>query len=329
MPKNWVDFKTVKEAVSLERVLERYAVNGLQAKGQTRRGRCPIHKGDGARSFHADLSKNAFHCFSCGAKGNVLDFVAAMEQASIRDAALKLQEWFLAESDTASREPVAQHQTGPEPHQVEPGAEQPESGKTEAVNAPLTFQLKVNMNHEYGQNRGLTPQTLAHFGAGFCQSRGMFAGRFVIPLHNEVGQLVGYAGRSIDGREPKYLFPSSDRGFHKKRLLFNFHRVKLNEPERHTPLVIVEGFFDCMKVSQAGLPCVAILGSSLSTEQERVLVDNFELVVLLFDGDAAGKAATEDCLKRLSRQVFVRVVAVPEGEDPGGLSPEQLRGLLG
>src|SRR3990170_9048804 len=102
MKENWVDFKTVKANVSLRQVLEHYQINWLRGKGDELRGRCPIHKGEGLpcrqagdRTFHVNLSKGAFHCFSCHAKGNVLDLVAAMEQVSVRDAALKLQEWFL------------------------------------------------------------------------------------------------------------------------------------------------------------------------------------------------------------------------------------------
>src|SRR3954470_14394318 len=93
MESNWVDFKTIKQSVTLAQVLERYGVK-LKRSGKELRGRCPIHQGEGSDTFHANTEKNAFHCFSCGAKGNVLDFVAAKEQCSVRDAALKLAQWF-------------------------------------------------------------------------------------------------------------------------------------------------------------------------------------------------------------------------------------------
>ena len=90
----WVDFRLVKQAVTMPMVLERYHVTNLRTSGTELIGRCPIHKGEGERSFHVNVSKNVFHCFSCKARGNVLDFVAAMEKCSVRDAALKLAEWF-------------------------------------------------------------------------------------------------------------------------------------------------------------------------------------------------------------------------------------------
>src|SRR5437867_107269 len=94
MTNNWVDFKTVKEAVTIQMALEHYQVNWLRKEQQELVGRCPIHQGEGERAFHVSLSKNAFNCFSCKARGNVLDFVAAMEKCSVRDAAVKLTEWF-------------------------------------------------------------------------------------------------------------------------------------------------------------------------------------------------------------------------------------------
>jgi len=94
MTKDWVDFKAVKQAVSMQMVLDHYHINWLRKNGDELRGRCPIHKGEGDRTFHVNLKKSAFNCFSCKARGNVLDLVAAMEQCSVRHAALKLRDWF-------------------------------------------------------------------------------------------------------------------------------------------------------------------------------------------------------------------------------------------
>ncbi len=92
--KDWADFRAVKEAVSLEAVLRHYQVAGLRRRRDQLAGRGPIHQGTRDDSFRAHLGKNAFRCFACQAGGNVLDLVAAMERCSIRDAALRLQQWF-------------------------------------------------------------------------------------------------------------------------------------------------------------------------------------------------------------------------------------------
>ena len=101
----WVNYREVKEAVPIERVLERYGLlSSLNRRGDNLEGPCPLHGGHSPRQFKASVSKNAYHCFSCGAGGNVLDFVAAKEGVSIRDAALHLVDWFdLADTAAAKR----------------------------------------------------------------------------------------------------------------------------------------------------------------------------------------------------------------------------------
>ena len=84
MSTGWVSFARVKATVSLRRVLESYGIwERLRRSGQDHyRGPCPIHQGEGRDTFHGDLGKNVFHCFSCGAGGNVLDLVAHIEKCS-------------------------------------------------------------------------------------------------------------------------------------------------------------------------------------------------------------------------------------------------------
>jgi DNA primase len=94
MDNSWVDFKAVKAAVSIHMVLDHYGNNWLRKETGDLVGKCPIHQGDGKRTFRVNVKKNVFNCFSCNARGNVIDFVAAMEQCSIREAGIKLKEWF-------------------------------------------------------------------------------------------------------------------------------------------------------------------------------------------------------------------------------------------
>jgi DNA primase len=315
MAKDWVDFRAVKQAVSMQMVLDHYNINWLRKTRDELRGHCPIHKGDSERTFHVNLSKGAFNCFSCKARGNVLDLVAAMEQCSVRDAALKLQEWF-AVGESKSQE-------SPAPAKVEQPDE--DTKPLGPINPPLPFQLRVDPGQAYGLDRGVSRETLEYFGAGMCISKGTFAGRFVIPLHNASGELVGYAGRSVDDRAPKYLFPSAEKGFQKRRLLFNLHRVL---EESANLAVLVEGFFDCFKVRQAGYPSISLLGSSLSKEQEELICNHFKKVVLLFDGDDAGRAATDDCLQRLGRRLWVQAISLPDSVQPDQLSTEEIQTML-
>ena len=86
----WIDYATIKQKVGLAGVLRHYRVSLRRSGRDQYRGLCPIHRGEGRDAFHANLSRNIFHCFSCGAGGTVLDFVAAMEHCSLREAARKL-----------------------------------------------------------------------------------------------------------------------------------------------------------------------------------------------------------------------------------------------
>ena len=187
----------------------------------------------------------------------------------------------------------------------------------------LTFTLKnVDTTHSYLRQRSITEETARTFEVGYFPGRGSMSEKVVIPIHNERGELVAYAGRSIDNSEPKYKLPT---GFQKSKELFNLHRALAATGEQ---VIIVEGFFDCMKVHQAGFPnVVALMGSSLSDDQQK-LFGAFKAAILFLDGDDAGRGATRTISERLVRTMFVKVVDVPSKQQPDQLSTEEIRKLL-
>jgi DNA primase len=316
MDNNWVDFKTIKQQVSVPMVLAHYRIDWLRKSGDELRGRCPIHKGEGTNTFHVSLTKNAFQCFSCKARGNVLDLVAALEQCSIREAAVKLQEWFA----------VRPLPTGVQPGGPAKSAAVAAVGERPAENKPLTFQLKgIDPAHPYLQSRGISREVAEQFGLGFFPGRGAMHGRIVIPIHNEGGELIAYAGRSVDDEEPRYKLPA---GFHKSLVLYNLHRSLEQGGQKVSTVVLVEGFFDCIRVHEAGYPCVAMMGSSLSDSQEALLFRHFTGVVILLDGDEAGRKGSDECLLRLGRKLWVRATSLAEGKQPDMVSIADLRILL-
>jgi DNA primase len=205
--------------------------------------------------------------------------------------------------------------------------------ETTTVNPPLKFALKsLDAAHPYLTERGFRAETIAHFGVGLCTGKGIMAGRIAIPIHNEQGALVAYAGRwpgiPPDG-EGKYKLPT---GFHKSLVVYNLHRAM--DHAKDQGLIVVEGFFDCMRLYQAGIPnVVALMGSSLSDEQEALIVAAVGpqgKVALMFDEDEAGWKGREEALSRLSSHVHVKVVGLgTEGTQPDGLSAETLARYLG
>jgi DNA primase len=314
--KDWVTFGAVKEAVSLEAVLRHYGVPGLRRHRSQLEGCCPIHRGKRDDSFRASLTKNVFHCFACQAGGDVLDFVAAMEKCSIREAALRLQHWFGVAQ--AARSMVSARPDPAGVRKVELVREK------EGCNRSLGFALTdIDYAHPYLTQRGIDWATAVAFGVGFYAGPGLMSGRIVIPIRNDRGEIVAYAGRAVDDRPPKYKLPF---GFRKAWELFNVQRAMATGSKT---VILVEGYFDCLRVHQAGFPCVVgLMGSSLSPEQERVLVERFERVMLMLDGDAAGQVATPVISAKLTGRCHVVVVPVPDGMQPDQLAPTVVANLL-
>jgi len=304
----WVDFATIKQSVPLAPLLRRYQVKLRRSGRDQYRGCCPLHQGDGRDAFHANLTRNIFHCFSCGAGGSVLDFVAAMEKCSLREAALKL-----ASATAAPIPPVT----------IVPTARELVTRKNK-VPTPLGFALRgVDSSHPYLASRGIPKATAEHFGIGLYRGPGIFSGRLVIPIHNERGELIAYCGRAVDASQPRYRFPS---GFAKSEVLFNLHRVAATGRQA---VVVVEGFFDCLKVHQAGLPAVvALMGAALSETQQHALLQHFQHVMLMLDGDPAGRLATANLTSRLRPHASVEVIHLPDGVQPDQLSTEALQRIL-
>jgi DNA primase len=311
-------------------VLERYGLlKNLRRQGSELNGCCPIHKGTNQESFRVSVTKNCFQCFSagCGAKGNVLDFVAAMEKCSVRDAALKLQDWFSLSSSGHGgqiKSAPAESELAREKRVGETPVTDPEGESKNEPNKPLGFELRgIDYDHEYLTGRGIERETAEHFAVGLFSGRGSMSGRLVIPIHNERGELVAYAGRSIDGSEPRYKLPA---GFRKGQELYNLHRAIATGQHG---LIVVEGYFDAMKVHQAGYPfVVALMGCSMSEEQESLLVSHASMVLLMLDGDEAGRKATEEVMLRLGQRVWVKSVRVPDNKQPDQMSGGELEELL-
>jgi DNA primase len=340
MPKSsFVDFKAVKAAITMEQILEHYSLmDRFKRSGDSLNGPCPIHKGSSPTQFRVSTSKNIWHCFSeCKHGGNTLDFIAKMENVSIHAAALKAIEWFHLDPEAMSADSGEERSSEPtageaaSPPKPAPRKPAPETEKS-APNTPLKFRLdKLEREHPYLiRERGLTLETIVDFGMGFC-AKGMMAGRIAIPIHNPEGNVVAYAGRlpaAPTDDTPKYKLP---QGFRKSLELFNIDRA-IKEPA-DKPLLIVEGFFDCMKLHQNGYrKVVALMGSTMSAAQEELIrkhtVFNSQIIVML-DENEAGRAGRDDIACRLSKHCFVRVRQFDEEDmEPEHLSDAALADIV-
>jgi len=187
----------------------------------------------------------------------------------------------------------------------------------------LPFCLHLCAWHPYLEQRGIERCTAAHFGIGYYGGHGLLRGRIVFPIHNAGGELVAYAGRTVNDVEPRYLFP---RGLCKSQVLFNYHRAVAATAQHAGRVIVVEGFFDCLKVHQAGYAnVVALMGTSLSNKQWELLQTSFEEMIVMLDGDAAGQRATRVLS---SRGPAVCLARVPTGRQPDQLSAEEIQRIV-
>jgi DNA primase len=237
----YIDFAYVKENASFERVIAGYNLK-LLGTGAQRTLLCPFHR-ERKPSCKIDLERKIFHCFGCEAKGNVLEFAALLEgdKENLRAAAIKVAQLCgiataPPREDAGGASRASEHRRkGGEPQKRRPDPVRaatrqpalPAAAKAvpgsatagslrkpefdgevpAAINPTLTFQLKLDPTHPYLRERGLSAEQVERFGLGYC-SRGVMAGRVCVPIHNEQGGLVAYAGRwpgedVPEGQEPR------------------------------------------------------------------------------------------------------------------------------
>jgi DNA primase len=318
MPAPQADFKSLKLRIPIDHVLARYGVKLRRVGPHTLYGRCPLptHTSRQSReSFSVNLSLQVWSCHSASCiaarggriGGHVIDLVAILERCSLREAGLRLQDWF---SVGAS-------------HPAPARAPEMASSATEP-NRPLGFALqRIDTRHPYLAQRGISPATARLFGVGMYHGTGFLAGRCVIPIRDEQSQLVAYVGRAVNGEEPKYRFPA---GFRKSQVLFNLDRAMRTAS---CNVIVVEGFFDALKVHQAGHTVVALMGASFSQRQSDLLLCHFASVKLMLDGDDTGRRAAGVIAQLLMPKVPVHQVELPNGVQPDQLSSAEIDALVG
>lgn len=333
--KNWVDYKGIKSAVTMEMVLQHYGVleTLTTVAGKNVLGCCPIHKGSNSRQFSVYMEKSIWRCFgACDTGGNVLDFVKMMEGVSLRDAALLLQKRFLQNEEENSREretqtPIVEeikndHEKVIDNHE--------EKKKAKEVNPPLKFTLKsLEKDHAFLQEMGLHEETIDHFGLGFC-TKGLMKGRVVIPIHDHQGNLIAYCGRSVTEEQietdGKYKMPQN---FVRSEVVYNLHRQKSDTDT----LVLVEDFFTVIKAYQSGFEnFIAIMGANLAKSQEEAILSHLGgdgKLLLIFSSGEYSRKCCDSCLERFSSKIFVKKIDIsPFNKTACQLSAEELKSLF-
>jgi len=308
----FLDFKAIKGRVAIADILARYQVNLVRVNQTALKGNCPLpsHSSGSKSTFFVNVAKSVWYCHSDSCKkngqragGNVIDFVALMEQCSAYAAAKRIDELFPAASGEKAKGTSSETDAG-DRNGSNGSSEEASPASASGHNKPLAFALKdVNSSHPMIQERGISVLTAERFGVGFFPGKGSMAGRVVFPLH-ELGSLVGYAGRTIlpiSDANPKWLF---GKGL-KKTFLYGLGRC---EPAK--PLILCESLWAPLWFYEHGLQAASLMGSEMTEEQEWCL-DPYPVITVALDNDAAGmEKAVRICgrLKTKHRVLKARLV---------------------
>jgi len=325
----------------------------LQRRGRDLVGLCPFH-GERSPSFVVHPDKGFFKCFGCGAAGDVVGFYQKIENVPFPEAARALAKRAgveLPEEDAGAARTRGEKERIYAANEVavayfhrmlvlDPaGADaraycERRDLRAETIDA---FKLGFAPNGWDGlarelQRAGVDAEIAIRAGLLKAGQRGpydFYRGRLMIPTRATTGETIAFGGRSLDGGEPKYLNTGATPVYTKGRGLFALEIARRNVG---TPrdLIVVEGYLDCVALHQAGFRnATASLGTAFTPEQAGELRKYADRIVLCFDADAAGSAATAKSADVLVDAGYdgddVRIVRMPDGADPDSFVRERGR----
>ena len=329
----------VREEADIVELIGEYVK--LKRVGNSYRGPCPFHHG--THDNFSVLPRGTFMCFVCGEKGNVFTFVQKHLGVDFV-AAVKL----VGEKAGIEVHEVARQREGPDPR--EPLWEV-NAAAAEFFRRQLWEMQGGGVARDYLERRSLSREDAERFAIGFAprdgavlrahladlgfddarqlaagilvqrqgsdELRTRFRHRLMFPIYDLRDNVAGFGGRVLGEGEPKYLNSSDSEVFSKRRLLYglNWAKQSVRKADR---LLLVEGYFDVIRLVLAGIDeVVAPLGTALTEAQGAMVRKYTKNVFLLYDSDAPGQRATFRAGDELLRNgVSVRVVTLPDGEDP-------------
>ena len=323
----------IRNSVDIVDVISSYIP--LISRGKNYFGVCPFHD-DHSPSMSVSKEKQIYTCFSCGATGNVFNFIQDYEKISFKDALKKC-------ADIA-------------------GIDVNIKGDTKKLKNQELYDIydmaqkfyQNNLNTEYGkkaisylQSRGLTIDTIKHFNIGLSlntndtlfnilrkrnysanlliksgliteNNKDVFVNRIMFPLYDSNGRLIGYNGRIYNNEDTnRYVNTKETEIFKKREFLYNYHNV-LEDVRRQKQVIIMEGPMDVINSYQHGIKnVIATMGTAFSPEHA-LLVRRLKCeVILCFDGDDAGRKGTKLAIDELTKiGIIPKVVMLDDGLDP-------------
>ena len=318
----------------------------LKKSGANYKGLCPFHA-EKTPSFTVSPTKGLFYCFGCHASGNAVRFLMQHESMTFPDAV----HWLAVRYGVPMPSTPApqQHEETLAPlyavyraattffHHYLRRDPKAQAGRAYCRQRGITSDLATRFELGYApeawdilshtlQQQGFTPELLVQSGLVVARDThrrvyDRFRHRLIFPIHDRLGRPIAFGGRALaessESQGPKYLNSPETPIFHKSRTLYGFHLAKhaIRQQER---AIIVEGYTDVLACHRQGITgVVGTLGTALTEHHVTLLKGCARAVVLVFDGDSAGGAASERSIGLfLEAGLRVRIVELPAGEDP-------------
>jgi DNA primase len=340
----------VRAAADIVKVVGDYVK--LRKAGANYMGLCPFHQ-EKTPSFAVHPAKQIFHCFGCGVGGDVFKFVMMMDNLTFPEALRRLAEKVgVTLSDTfgdATYDANARQRTA---------LYKMHEAVAKFFAGQLSGTAEGRLARAYLEDRGLTDEVVGRFRLGYAPADGQaltrqltgsgyeselleksglvvrdaernrhydrFRRRIIFPIANDSGKVVAFAGRALGDEQPKYLNSPETPIYTKGRVLYHLDRAA-QAIRKLDYTILVEGYMDCIAVASSGIENVAACcGTSLTESQIRLLARYSRRVVVNYDPDSAGVAATERSLALLLEEGFeAKVLALPGGLDPDSFVRKQ------
>lgn len=345
----------LRSRTDIESVIAPYV--NLSKRGRLVKGLCPFHN-EKTPSFTVYPDSQSFYCFGCGAGGDAITFVRRIENLDYIEAVKALAERAgMQMPEDGYDDTLAKHR------------QRILAANREAAKFFHSYMMseKGKIGLDYFLNRGLTMQTIKHFGLGYApdewdgllkymRSKGYtnqelfdanlirkstktdkvhyydnFKNRAMVPIIDLRGNVIAFGGRVLDDSKPKYINTSDTLVYKKSNGVFALNFAKNGNPSQ---LIVCEGYMDVIALHQAGFTnSIACLGTALTHEQARLVTRYADEVILSYDSDEAGQKATKRAIEIFGTTgVKIRVLKLTGGKDPDEIikkyGKEKFRSLI-
>jgi DNA primase len=326
----------VREACDIVEIVGEHV--SLKKSGQNFKGLCPFHS-ERTPSFTVSTAKQVYHCFGCGAGGNVISFVMQAENLSFVEALRSLakrkgielpRERSETDSLTASLLSAVEYAASFYKKQLASPVGKKAREYLEARGVAQNTQEEFSLGYAPPGWDGFLTEARKYFPEGILVQAGLlvpresgsgvydrFRDRLMFPILSAGGRAIGFGGRAFDETQAKYINSSDSPVFHKGSVLYGLYQSKRSVRAKESALV-VEGYMDLLALFQSGFQnVVASCGTAFTAEQAKVLRRYTADAVLIYDGDEAGINAARRALRVfVEADLKTRLVCLPSGHDP-------------